>query len=73
MIPCPCYDVKSHTDCPNRTATCHSECPEWKEYLKKRDRIYAENKRKFEEKGLEIAYETSRHKRLERIRGKRKH
>nr|DAM96998.1 MAG TPA: hypothetical protein [Caudoviricetes sp.] len=36
----PCYDYKFHEDCPNRKPGCHSTCPEWAEYEKKRDREY---------------------------------
>lgn len=27
---CPCY--KDGKDCPKRTSTCHSDCPDYKEY-----------------------------------------
>lgn len=40
----PCYDETTHTDCPRRKAGCATTCPEWAEYDKQRQKIYAERK-----------------------------
>ena len=69
MIQCPCYDTKTGRDCPNRGVGCHVNCEKWHGYLEKRDKIYAENKRNFDEKTVEIAYNNDRYKRLGRKKG----
>lgn len=33
----PCYDEATKTDCPRRHGGCAIDCPEWAEYVKKRD------------------------------------
>lgn len=38
----PCYDQKTHTDCPNRKAGCASTCEKWREYEKIRNQGYKE-------------------------------
>ena len=36
----PCYDEKTHTDCPKRHAGCAATCPEWAEYDAHRKEVY---------------------------------
>ena len=43
----PCYDEKTHVDCPDRCIGCHSICEKWKEHEKKKEKQYAENKEKY--------------------------
>lgn len=42
----PCYNEKTHTDCPRRKAGCASSCEDWQEYVKIRDEVY--KSRRFE-------------------------
>jgi hypothetical protein len=37
VIESPCYDTKTKTDCPRRCEGCAINCPEWAEYVEKRD------------------------------------
>lgn len=45
LIPNPCYNTKTHTDCPRRAAGCAIGCSDWAEYEKKRDKIRDERKK----------------------------
>lgn len=42
MVKSPCFDVRSQTDCPNRSPGCAATCLEWQKYLEKRDAVYKE-------------------------------
>lgn len=44
MIDNPCFDRKTHTDCPKRAVGCDVDCPEWATYVAKREKIYHERK-----------------------------
>lgn len=36
----PCFDKKTHTDCPKRHSGCAIDCPEWAAYCVERDKEY---------------------------------
>lgn len=36
----PCFDSVTKTDCPRRCVGCAETCPDWAEYIKKRDDVY---------------------------------
>ena len=38
----PCYNRKTHTDCPKRHAGCAIDCPDWAAYCSERDKEYEE-------------------------------
>lgn len=40
VIPCPCFDELTRTDCPRRACGCQLTCKEWALYLEKRDELY---------------------------------
>lgn len=40
IIPCPCYDEATRTDCPRRCGGCQVGCPDWALYLEKRSELY---------------------------------
>lgn len=39
----PCYDRKTKTDCPRRSAGCAVNCPDWEKYAKQRNEMYERN------------------------------
>jgi hypothetical protein len=48
----PCYDRKTKTDCPRRCVGCAENCPEWADYVKRRDEHYKERMRRQEIKSI---------------------
>ena len=55
VIPCPCYDKSTGTDCKFREMGCHSTCKLWKEYEELRDLEY--ERREKERKNEELRYD----------------
>lgn len=46
----PCYDSKTKTDCPRRSADCARTCKEWAKHVKERDAQYQRNVDSYREK-----------------------
>lgn len=44
MIPNPCYDPVTKTDCPHRKQGCATKCPYWADYVEERDADYKERR-----------------------------
>lgn len=40
----PCYDVEAKIDCSKRHGGCQFDCPEWDEYVEKRNKEYEKRK-----------------------------
>ena len=36
----PCYDYSTKTSCPRRKAGCAVDCPEWNDYMHRRNELY---------------------------------
>ena len=45
----PCYNIETHTDCPDRKGGCTVGCKKWAAYVTERDKQYGERMRLNEE------------------------
>ena len=50
----PCYDRNAKTSCPRRHEGCAVDCPEWAEYLKKRDAEYKKRDEMFKVENIRL-------------------
>lgn len=71
MLQPPCYDPRTHTDCPLRTISCHTTCDKWQAFEKVKAEHYAKREQEFRYNNQEFTYQRTLSKRIERRRHKR--